>query len=142
VTRIHGKIVGFPQTVRSLRELEEELGAEKLLREGLRQAAAEPLIARMRETISRDTGLTAADIGAVDAPPTPGMVKIVVGAKGGKGGRGFIAAFLEWGTSRMPARPWARPSYEAEKAHFAPRLTAFLRERMAAVVRSLPRKAA
>ena len=32
---------------------------------------------------------------------------------GGATLKAFYASFLEWGTTKMPARPWARPSIES-----------------------------
>ena len=43
-----------------------------------------------------------------------GDVELVVGPRGGKGGRSNVGWWLERGTSNTQARPWARPSWLAK----------------------------
>jgi HK97 gp10 family phage protein len=126
---VRGKVSGFDAAARSVRDVGRDLADEKVIREALHQAAGEPLAARMKENIRKLTGKTAEDISVLDEPARPGVVRIRVGARGGKGGRSFIGSFLEWGTRFMSAKPWARPAHDAEVGNVAPRLAAFLRGR-------------
>lgn len=65
-------------------------------------SAADPIAARMRETVAVDTGETRDTIAVEQAGG---------GAVVAAGGASLL---LEYGTSRMPARPFARPAVDGE----------------------------
>ena len=130
-----GKATGFDRAASLVREVGSQLSEEHVIREGLHHAAGEPLAAEMKQNIQKLTGRTAEDIRVVDIPSRADVAAIKVGGTRGKGGRGYIGSFLEWGTSKMAARPWARPAYDVVEPGVGARLAAFVRERLASITR-------
>lgn len=125
------KMTGFKEAAEHLRSYADTLADEGACLADLREAV-EPVAQRMRENLSshRRTGNTEADITVADVPTDePNVVKVAVGGTAGKKGRGFVGRFLEFGTSKMPAFPWARPAWDAEKGGIVPRLKAALARR-------------
>jgi len=57
-------------------------------------------------------------------------------------GHGFIAPFHEFGTSKMSARPWIRPAYDAFKGQFVAELRPILEAQFARVAKRFAKKGA
>lgn len=70
-----------------------------------------------------------------------GRTVVLVGPKAGKG-VGFVAPFVEFGTSFQPPRPFIRPAFDWFQAGFAGALTAQLQKQYERVVRKYTKKAA
>lgn len=128
------------------------LAEEKVMREGLMFAAGEPCLDAMRQNLERhrrSNPSAVESIGIVAPPSKVGHAKIVVGAIGDyalDGGdvlreptadkeQGFKLRFLETGTIKQAATPWARPALDEVEPGVVPKLTAYLRGQVAALVR-------
>lgn len=99
---------------------------EKLHREGLIVAAAEPAAAEMRTALRphRRANPSAVDsISIAVAPSRAGFIQILVGAMGF---RDFVLWFLNYGTRKQRPRPWLEPSAEKVRPGISERLAAFL----------------
>ena len=78
---------------------------------GARVAAS----ARARlNAVTHGTGATAASITA----KTTSSGKVLIGAEPVRGRHPLLVVWLEYGTVKMPARPFMRPATEAERAPF------------------------
>lgn len=108
--------------------------SESAVRADLREAAT-PILERVVAAIPRDTGLTAADVELRDSQTEAGSVRVEIGASKGKGGRAFILNFIEFGTSRQPARPVLRPAWDSGQPGVMQALVAKWRERVMAALR-------
>lgn len=64
-----------------------------------------------------------------------GRTIVLVGPRAGRGSVGFVAAFVEFGTSRMRARPFIRPAFDAFRVGFVGALTGELQKQFERVVR-------
>lgn len=70
-----------------------------------------------------------------------GRSTVLVGPKTGKGSVGFVAPFLEFGTSKMAARPFIRPTWDGWKRSFPRGLTRLLQKHYQRVVRKYTKQA-
>lgn len=141
---VGGQWTGLQQAVRNAQALGADLARAEVLEPALLDVGR-PL----RDGIVADTPRSA------DAPHVAdtfvakvskeeasfGRSTVVVGPKGGKGSIGFIAAFLEFGTSKMAARPFIRPRWDQAKGLFPRQFAAAIRKRYDRVVRKYTRKA-
>lgn len=139
------KITGLEQAIQNARSVAAELGDEKVLLPVL-NAQAEPLCEDIcRRLDQHDDPKTPEKLRDewIIAPDTDarGRATVRVGPKAGKGSRGFIAWFLERGTSRQAARPCVRPAYDAFAPGYPGAVAAALREKTIQVVRRLARRA-
>jgi HK97 gp10 family phage protein len=103
-------LTGMDGLLRALREIPD------VAREELKHAVTTTAFAiaqRMRATAPRDSGLLLRNISASTRGLT-GRVEIGVDA--------FYWPYVEFGTVRMPARPFIRPSAELESGAFEGRL--------------------
>ncbi len=135
----------------SLTAVAAQLASEEVLAEGLLECAAKPTLAAMQRNLEphRRHHPSAVDsVGIVGlAGQTPGVVAIAVGAIGdnalesgnvlrapqGEADKGWILRFLEWGTSRQRASPWARPALDETEPRVVPGLVEFLKRKLANV---------
>lgn len=138
---ITAKVKGYEIAIRNVRDLAREIGDEKILLPVLKNQAR-PL----RDDICRR-------LDQHDDPKTPeklsddwviapdvdfrGRATVRVGPKAGKGSRGFIAWFLERGTSRQAAKPNVRPAYDAFAPSFPAAMAMALQDKTVRVVRQL-----
>lgn len=60
------------------------------------------------------------------------------GKKGNKSQDAYYARFVEFGTSRMPARPFMRPAFEGKKQEATQAIKDYLAARIPAEVQKLP----
>lgn len=78
--------------------------------------AAEPLKFKMDLLSPEDTGLMAQDLRIAKTRfKKLGEHQVLVGYRKRKDGHGFVAHFHEYGTEKMPARPFMRPADESTK---------------------------
>ena len=79
--------------------------------------AAEPVKFRLIYTTPEDTGLLVSDLRIAKSKfKIFGQHQVIVGFKKRKGGHGYIAHMLEYGTKDIAARPFMRPADERTKA--------------------------
>jgi HK97 gp10 family phage protein len=118
-------IAAFQREVKLLAD--EELGRE-VLREAL-----EPMAERMRQNLEphRRSGKTIEDVDIMDSEsPAPGVAAVAVGLSAGKQGRSYIGRFLEYGTEKQAASPWARPAVDAEEGALVDHIAAAYQKRL------------
>jgi HK97 gp10 family phage protein len=141
---VTGEWTGLREAIRNAQALGEEIAREEVLEKALvdvgkplrddiaRAAPRSPIAPHVAETfvvkVSREERAA-------------GRSTVLVGPKAGKGSVGFVAPFLEFGTSLMAARPFIRPAWDGWKAGFPKALAAHLRKRYDQVVRKYARKA-
>lgn len=128
------------------------LAEEKVMRDGLMFAAGEPCLESMKSNLERHrrSNPSAVDsLGIVATPTKFGVVKLVVGAIGDnalEGGDvlrepqgdkedGWKLRFLEQGTIKQAATPWARPALDEIEPGIVPKLTEYLQSKVADLVR-------
>jgi HK97 gp10 family phage protein len=70
-----------------------------------------------------------------------GRTTILVGPKKGRGSVGFIAPFIEFGTSKQPAHPFIRPSYDGWVSSFPGAVVAALQSQYERVIRKYASRA-
>jgi HK97 gp10 family phage protein len=101
--------------VEGVRELQESLRKmpEALRRGALKEGVGDAGAILLREATLRVPIATGALLGTLVAEPVrarrPGRIGVTVGTTA----EGFYGFFLEYGTSRMAARPWLRPALVA-----------------------------
>lgn len=120
------------ETKRQLRTFTTQLKEEKLCYTVL-YVACFPLMQRIKQNLRphKVTGLTALDITIVKLPVVePGVVRVAIGATGGKGGRGYIVRFVELGTAHNRAYPFMRPAWDSEQRFILRRIAAAYRARV------------
>lgn len=126
------KVTNTKQATVAFDAIERMYSDEDLLAEAMMEAA-EPVAEAMRNNIRKFSGDTARQITVWrDKGTEVGRVRILVGVPGpsilGKISRSYIARFLEFGTSKMTAKVWARTAHDAEGGQrFTARLVTILR---------------
>lgn len=123
------EMTGLDEAQAALRKQREALSQEKRIREVMVEAAG-PILERIRAALPKLTGLTAEDLRInPDVPQgANGTVRIEIGAGSGKSGRAYILRFIEFGTSKVPARGIIRTTWDAEQDAYIERVVAGIRE--------------
>jgi HK97 gp10 family phage protein len=103
--RIRVRVEGNEELRRALNAFPETL-RKGALRRGVEEAADE-VLGQAEQNVPVDTGRL---LGGLVAKPVRSRnpTRVAVNVQTGKDT--FYGAFLEYGTSRMPARPWFRPA--------------------------------
>lgn len=139
---ITGKWTGLAEAIRNVEALGNEIGTPEVMERALVKVGL-PL----REDIvraaprSQDTRHMADEfvVKASKEEREFGRTTVLVGPKAGKGSVGFVAPFVEFGTSKMAARPFIRPAFDAFRVSYVSALTAELRSQYQRVVRKYTR---
>lgn len=97
---------GWEELERKLESLGSKMQAQKVL-EGALMEGAEVVKAAIEAHAPRRTGMLSSDIHISRGGRKKFSVRI------GPGLKGFYGRFLEHGTSKMPAKPFMRPAFEA-----------------------------
>lgn len=133
---------GLDEALRNVQALGEELSREEVLEPALLRAAG-PLRDDLERTAPRGkVAPHVADTFVVERSRTEreaGRTTVLVGPKAGY--PGLVAPFLEFGTSRMAARPWIRAAYDAFAPGFPAALTRTLGQAYRRVVGKYARRA-
>jgi HK97 gp10 family phage protein len=113
---IEFKVSGFKELERNLRKLPQEI-AGKVLRESLRKAA-QPVVEQAKTAAPRSTDPGSqghlADSIALRSFKTEGLDDLEVNLWLGPSPKHFYGMFHEFGTRKMPARPFLRPAWDAQ----------------------------
>jgi HK97 gp10 family phage protein len=104
---IHGEFVNLRQANRALKALP---AAAKTRAQGVMNATSARVASRAQGLVRRRTGLLQSRIVAI---PRPRSVSAVVGVQGPDA---YYWKFVEYGTVKMPARPFMRPAAMAEES--------------------------
>ena len=109
-----GAVTGAENVKRLLRELGSAL-SKPVLQKNLREAA-QPIADEARNLVPKKTGELTKSITVENAPTDDNTqdAAVLVGIKTGKGFAGWRAHFIEFGTSKMAARPFMRPAYDTK----------------------------
>lgn len=124
---IGGHWTGVVQAVDSLLEVATETMRDELVAKAMLQATR-PIAAQMSETlyrkITRETGATGEAIAAaqVEKDEIPGVVVVEIGPRRASS-RGWKAKYWEFGTSRLPARPFMRPTWDERENGYVSEVT-------------------
>lgn len=97
---------GWEELERKLQSLGDRMQSQDVLEEAL-MAGAEVVREAIAAAAPRRTGILSSDIHV----SRKGRIKYSV--RIGPGLQGFYGRFLEHGTSKMPAKPFMRPAFEA-----------------------------
>lgn len=106
------KATGFDSLTTMFQKAAEVLSDEATMRD-IAHAALRPVAEDMYARIQKRSSATADDIRIADEESGDGTIKVAVGFGTGKGGRSFVAQFLEYGTATRRAYPFMRPAYDA-----------------------------
>lgn len=117
-------VTGAAEIMAGLARFEHRVAAEGPAQEALMEAL-EPIKDAMQQNLEphRRSGKTIEDVQVrpLDSHE-PGVVRAEVGLSAGKRGRSYIGNFLEFGTVKQAAAPWARPALDVEQPGFLSRL--------------------
>lgn len=142
---ITAKWTGMEEAIRAAEALGRELATEEVLRPALLKTGA-PLKEEIVRTTPRSPNAPhVADTFVMKVSEEErgeGRTTVLIGPKAGRGSVGFIAPFLEFGTSKMSARPWIRPAYDVFRGGFPGALAEQMRAQYERVVKKYTRKAA
>lgn len=136
---VTGKWSGLREALQSVHALGRELAQKDVIVPALK-AVAKPLRDEIVQTAprSRDTKHMADTFIVKESEG-----RVLIGPKGGRGSVGFVAPLVEFGTYKMPARPFIRPAFDAWKDSYAAEVVRHLEKKFASVLRrNAKRKAA
>ena len=130
---------GADELLKGLQELEPAI-AKKILRSAMRQAA-KPILDEAKRRVPVLTGelRKSLKIRALKRN-NKGRIGVVISTeKGFFKGETFYGAFLEFGTKKMPAKPFIRPAFEANKARAVRIVEQALKLGLDGVAKNLPK---
>jgi len=130
---------GADELLKGLQELEPAI-AKKILRTAMRQAAT-PILEEAKRRVPILTGQLrkSLKIRAIKRN-NKGRIGVVISTeKGFFKGETFYGAFLEFGTKKMPAKPFIRPAFEANKARAVRIVELALKLGLDGVAKNLPK---
>jgi len=128
------------------------LGQKVANREVLEKAllrVAQPLAQEMRQGApsSGRTPYLDSLVGSIEAvvdkeARKEGTAAVLVGPMKRKGGHGWLAHFFEFGTSKLPARPFIRPAWDRALPTLDDDISSAIKEQFFRVVRKYAKRAA
>jgi len=107
------EIKGIDELLKNLRKLPERVQNRVVV--GAIRASAKPLISEARARVPVNTGNLKKSIGVTKRrSKNKNIIHFSVSPRKGGKYNGFYGHFLEFGTSKMSARPFLRPAFEAK----------------------------
>lgn len=141
---IGGKWTGLDEAIRNISALGREIAEDEVIGKALVQAG-KPLRDDIMRTAprSRDNRHMADEfiVKVSKEEKSFGRTTVLVGPRGGRGHVGFVAPFVEFGTSSQSARPFIRPAFDAFRVSFVAALVPELQKQFNRVVRKYVKKA-
>jgi len=131
------KITGGKELADALRRLPTDALARGAVQAALKEAAA-PVAEEMKVRAPQRTGAGAESMTTQVVRVDGYEATVAVGPDRDH----FYLAFPEWGTSKQPAKPWARPAWDVRKGEALTTIGAALWRRLARAARRLASKAA
>ncbi len=108
------KLLGAKELDRKLRKLEPKIG-KKVIKGALREAA-KMILKVAKQKVPVDTGALKKDLKVRAMKRKKGRYGVLIGTAAGWGkGKTFYGAYLEFGTSKRPAKPFLRPAFDETK---------------------------
>jgi HK97 gp10 family phage protein len=135
------RLEGAKQLVRALEELPKAVRGKPVL--FAVRKSAQPVVEQWKQNAPKDTGEYAESIGIVKAEHE-GVEGATVHAGPRRGKRfphAYLGIFHEWGTSKMPSHPHARPAWESKGPEACKSLVSILSKAVNRAARRLARRA-
>lgn len=126
MAKVYNQINGAGELAKILGDFEKKLQT-KVLRKAMRDGAKE-FLKEVKARTPVDTGFLKKNSKIKAAKRKKNFIgfQIVIGSGGDK--REYIAAFIEYGTFKFPARPFIRPAFDAVKDRVASEATEFIKQ--------------
>jgi HK97 gp10 family phage protein len=133
---IGGRWSGTAEATHALVQIATECARDEVVGAAMLKVSrpiAEEMGAALYQRVTRRSGETGEAIEAqqVDKDQTPGVVVVEIGPR--RRTAGFKVRFWEFGTSRLPARPFMRPIWDEHESTFSTAVTAALGKAYATV---------
>jgi HK97 gp10 family phage protein len=141
---ITARWTGLDEAVRNAQSLGEDIAREEVLEKALVDVGKPLRDEIVRVTPRSNQAPHVADTFIVKVSKeerSEGRSTVLVGPSAARGSVGFVAGFLEFGTSKMPARPFIRPTWDAWRAGYSKALADEIRRHYERVVRKYTRRA-
>ncbi|KZL93972.1 HK97-gp10 family putative phage morphogenesis protein [Clostridium magnum] len=106
------ELTGVDEILNKLQQMGANVG--RLENKALKNAA-EPVLEDAKENVPVRTGKLKKGLKITNVKKKDGMKYILVGVDRGDNSEVFYGKFIEFGTSKMPARPFLQPAYEKNK---------------------------
>lgn len=106
------ELTGVDEILNKLQQMGANVG--RLENKALKNAA-EPVLEDAKENVPVRTGKLKKGLKITNVKKKEGMKYILVGVDRGDNSEVFYGKFIEFGTSKMPARPFLQPAYEKNK---------------------------
>lgn len=130
------KFTGGKELAAALRELPKAVGKRATL-DALKTTGT-PVLTSMQRNAPKDTGEGAASISMQSVRIQGYETSVAIGPDKDH----FYLMFPEFGTSKLPARPWARPAWDEVKDVLLKNLGSNLWQRIAAAARRVAKRSA
>lgn len=125
------RIEGLRELGAALRELDSRV--QKRIARSATAAGARVIVTDAKSRVRVDTGKVKKNIRYANLKPDqPGLQESAVGVrvKGKTADSAFYWRFLEFGTAKMPAKPFLRPAFESKKVEASERIKEQLKKRL------------
>lgn len=106
------ELTGVDEILNKLQQMGANVG--RLENKALKNAA-EPVLEDAKANVPVRTGKLKKGLKITNVKKKDGMKYILVGVDRGDNSEVFYGKFIEFGTSKMPARPFLQPAYEKNK---------------------------
>ncbi|WP_411680646.1 HK97-gp10 family putative phage morphogenesis protein [Clostridium thailandense] len=119
------ELTGVDEILNKLQQMGANVG--RLENKALKNAA-EPVLEDAKANVPVRTGKLKKGLKITNVKKKDGMKYILVGVDRGDNSEVFYGKFIEFGTSKMPARPFLQPAYEKNKNKIQKTIAGTLKE--------------